>query len=169
MNNTEIFEQQRFRRSPITTALVQMAIASSPGQIITYEKMEQITHASKSALCHYCQSAAKILRRDHEIVWDNQPGVGFKRLSNNEISSVSNAKHVHRATQNARTFGQKLGCTKVNALSPSERHDYSHALVVQSLMAQVAGAEAQKTIKAAIVRDIEIPDFMSLFRGLESA
>jgi hypothetical protein len=144
LSSTQVFEQEIFRRSPITSIIVDRLATVPPGEAVTYQELSELCHCTISGASHYLRSARDILQKEHKLVFEVLRSQGLRRVPNGAIARYSNVEHLKKLRAQNGRYEQELSCVDYQKLSPEERPEYQAGLFNLAVRQTLTDKEAQK-------------------------
>jgi hypothetical protein len=128
-----------------TRFLVEAMRKVAPGEIITYEALNDACGRDVREKTHLTTSARRILMRDHSMVFRCVPNEGFMRLEDQKIVEVVNVDRRERMRRQASMAIQELGCVEYDKLpSPDQLAHNTGIALFGSLYQATSKRSAQK-------------------------
>jgi len=108
-----------FRRSADTEELIRFLRSKPVGEIVSHEKLSEVTHRLAGNGAHVVASALKTLWRERAF-WRPIRGVGIKRVSNEEAVGVADEAGQRIGRKARKTIGQ-LAVIDMTALDAKQK------------------------------------------------
>lgn len=141
-------------RSIYSQSLVDLCKHTSPGDVITYEQMEQAIGMECRAHTPgygYWRTAQRVLQREHNIVMDNLENVGYKHRFKDEVAVESVGMYGKKIKRFNQRMKHRLD-TLADGWDALEPRAKVHAVMTKTLL-----AFTDHTLKARNVERLEGP------------
>lgn len=142
----KVDSHESFARSPETSILVKMLSQLEEGELCTYKDMAKVIKVSDRKLKQHLISAIKIVQRDELITFQNVKNVGYRRVSNRDISDDAISYHTMKIRNDNSRFRKKLDCVDVESLNEVQVHKYSLAHAILGVREAISTDKTQRAI-----------------------
>lgn len=145
-----VHEEQRWRRSPITEAIVQRLRAMQEGDLLHLSELSQLCHRQIDVNVSYFRSACDIVRRDYEIVikpTGNKPYKTVSRLKNEEISSFSTNEHIKKLKGSSKKLVKQVETVDISRLDRNGMNEYASAQAYAAMTEAITSKPMHKEIE----------------------
>lgn len=134
-----------FERSPLTDLVLDRIRALAPGELLTYDELNQLVVGDvQNGERHYLRSARDIALKEG-VVTDAVPNEGVRRLD--DVGSVSHATgRIRRQHRHARKTQRVLGAVNPTDLDPKQRQAYDIATLVAGVTRFFTGSQYQRKV-----------------------
>lgn len=159
------------QRSYETQAVKERMEALPVGGTLTYADLDAIVKGdSREDKRHHVSHARKIVLNEKCIVLRCVPGIGYERIEGADIlhDTTRDIAHVRRT---ARTGKKKLGAVDFDALSDTQRLEWSGRAVQLHLMERAGSEKVARRLQAAATGPArkEIPSEAESLSALQAA
>jgi len=157
------------RRTPYTQFLIQALRDTPEGEILTYDKAQELTGLSKSKMMPYLYSALDAVLRDYGLVFECERTVGYTRLQQEVIPGKTNAKNVKKMRRQVVRYRDTLETVDPSTLSPQAQTERTLGFLNCAIMEGVVARKSQTTFKKTIQSgEVKLPDrdaVIKMFKG----
>ena len=139
--------------SPDVGALVAALADVSPGATISYAALSEVIGRDVTQVRYLLHSAQRIASREHGAVFANERGVGYVRLTTEQLAGVGSTarSRVRRAARKASKV-IKQGFDRANDMPPEVGRKLNAELSALALIEHVATDKAAAPVDAHNVR-----------------
>jgi hypothetical protein len=135
--------------SPDVGALVAALQGVSPGATISYAALSEVIGRDITAVRYLLHSAQRIAAREHGAVFSNNRGVGYTRLTTDQLSGVGSTarSRVRRAAHKASKVIRQ-GFDRANDIAPEVGRKLNAELSALALIEHVASDKSATPVPA---------------------
>lgn len=155
----EVNEKGRpdFKISRDTWMLVERLKDCPIGSKVSYDELSEYMGRQISGVTPALRSARAMLMRDHDSVWDCDPGKGLVRLDNDEIVDTNLDPFRRRLHNLAKKSAKRMAVVDIDKVT--DKPAYYVALSYTGVILQVTTTKARNRITQAVdvARPAEIP------------
>lgn len=155
----------RFEIHVDTRLLYQRIIETPIGGTVTYADLGAAISRTVTGADYNLQSALRMARRDDGAYFDNIHGVGYRRMTADDIAS-SGINDVTRMRRMSRRAVEKQMSIKTNDLAPDRRKVQLATLALLGAVTQFTSRKAISAASGAVEkagREIPLADTLRLF------
>lgn len=135
-----------FKVSLTAQAIYTLFVDAIPnGGMVTWQQITDATGRSRRQLNGAVQTAQRRVLREHNVVFENERGVGYRKLKDGELSVIGQ-RAIDGTRRRVRRAGRKMATGDYAKMSKSEsgRH-----IARQTLLEVVANATKSSSVKKA--------------------
>lgn len=138
------------QKHPEWRVIVDLFRAVDWGALITHATIVEATGLQPETTVYYrhVRQARKALLRDHDIVIDTEPKIGYRRAEPGDYGRSARGD-VHRGNVRYRTARKKIVAAPAHLLTPAQQKELEHAMVLVKAIEQSA-AKAYRSMKAVL-------------------
>jgi hypothetical protein len=151
------------------TAIVKRLAVSQPGDVITYDELNNIVKGKRvnGRERYVLSSARNIARRENRILFGVVSGVGLRRLNDSEISNTPRQRF-RRIKSEADKTAKEIACADFSKLTPIEQRTASTALSIAGSISLFACSSSQKRLEdvtpaTAVPSKVDVTELARLF------
>ncbi len=137
-----------FEMGPTTRSLISYFSKSKPGDLLEYEEIDKAVGCSHDTWQGRMTVIRKHLLENYSIALECEPGVGYRHVADNAISTVS-GKSVIRAFRNLKR-GHRLhtkGIKDPSALTSAEQTSYFTRGAMLSTLLYIAAPKSERVVE----------------------
>jgi len=146
-----VFLEEKFQRSPITQQLIQELVATSPKQVLTYERLSEVASVDiRGRQRYFLANARAIALKEYGVVFETKKNVGLVRLPEREICKVAFVCHLNKLKEDNKRYRLKLDAIDPNGLNAGERQEYSVSLVYLGMRHTICEERVEADIRKEV-------------------
>ena len=134
-----------------TGFLVELMRKASPGEIVTYAAMNAACGRDVQGNRHLIDSARRILRREHSMVFRAVDNEGYRRLADDAIVDTVNADRRNRMRRQAAVAVQELSCAKYDDLDRDKQVKHNTGLALFGSLYQATSRQSVARLHQRVV------------------
>lgn len=138
------------QKHPEWRIIVDLFRAIEWGALIPHTTISEATGLVPETVVYYrhMRQARKALLRDHDIVIDTEPKVGYRRAAPGDYGPSARGD-VRRGNARYRTARKKIVAAPAHLLTPEQQKELEHAMVLVKAIEESAG-KAYRSMKAVL-------------------
>lgn len=169
-DDTELFQQERYKTSPITQAIIDRFRQLAEGETVSFQELSELAHTRIRAGTNYYQSAVKIVLRDYGIVVTRLSEDFAVRVQNSEISKLATNTHLRRLKGSTKKLAARVDAVDVSKLDRDGVNRYvqaqTYAAMTETLISKKTQKEIEQRVASNPLNGIDKEETMKLLAGL---
>lgn len=146
---TSVVNRKIGERDPVTDQLINILLNVPIGGRITFEELSRAVRLDvKTEFRHRLESAKAIILKEGKADFDNDPDVGYIRISPDQIPQHANNKHKKRFKNDTKKYRQRIQCVDPDELNPESRKEYELAIVRVGIRESLMQPEFERAVKS---------------------
>lgn len=122
----------------------------SPGETVSYRELTQLIGRDVTVHRHICETARRILLREHNMVFRAVMNDGFRRLDDSQVVDVVNVDRKQRIRRQAAHAVRELGTVNYQRLDKDRQLRHNTGLAMFGTLIQATGRASLKRLQERV-------------------
>lgn len=130
-----------------TSFLIQHLRDAKPDQLITFDDFTNVIGSDIQKHRSSLSTAIRIVERDHGVVVQSVPSVGYRIVAQNTVAKIAEQKGVNGIKREVKRWGDRLSTVDTSKLDEIGKSDYGRSSMRLAVAAASVTEEALKRIE----------------------